>query len=433
MKGNNLSGIIDEQIREKKGEVIGLEYLLSLVQILIFLGIIYFLCKDTYRVFKGYLIHIERKILIAHIVKLLIFLAVTYLLGDRIPYEKIVFFFILILIASFLVVLSIRQVEIEKSKKNGEKIRTFKYNKKFMKYFLYLLVSISNFNELKKRRKFMKIATKEIFYIVVFPAQKYIAVSLTALELTPRKEKFISDKQLIEIKDRIQPGDILLKRNDWQATNFSMPGFWTHTGIYIGTLELMDKYFEDVDDLEGKKFSQVLKECNYKIYKKLSDNDKLTVIESIAEGVSIKELSNIAKVDYFAALRPNVSKEVKMKAILKAGEFVGKPYDYHFNSKSREAFICTELVRKSYANNLNFMYSNKFGKKIIFPNNVALKYSKERKKGNRELDFVLFYDLNIKSKKAFENTEAEFSKSYKRSLAYYRRRDLLRYLRTILD
>lgn len=410
-----------------------MEYLLNSLKFLMFIGVISFLCKDSYIIFKGYLKHIERKILIAHVVKLLIFLAIIYLIGDKMPYGKIIFYFILILITSFLVVLSIRQVEMGKSKKNEEKIRTFQYNKKFMKYFLYLLASITNFNELKKRKRFMKIATKEIFYIVVFPAQKYIAVSLTDLELTPRKEKFITNEQLIEIRNKIEPGDILLKRNDWQATNFGIPGFWTHTGIYVGTLELMDKYFKEVKSLKGKRFSQVLKKCNYKVYQELSNNEKLTVVESIAEGVSLRELSHIAKVDYFAALRPNVSKEVKMEAILNAMGFVGKPYDYHFNSKSREAFICTEVVRKSYSDNLNFIYSNRFGKRIIFPNNIAWKYSKEKKKSNRELEFVLFYDLNVKTKKAFENTETEFSKSYKRSIAYYRRRDLLRYLTTILD
>ncbi len=48
------------------------------------------------------------------------------------------------------------------------------------------------------------------------------------------------------IKEELLPGDILLKRNNYQLTNMGLPGFWTHSGIYIGSLEELDKYFMDM-------------------------------------------------------------------------------------------------------------------------------------------------------------------------------------------
>jgi hypothetical protein len=301
-----------------------------------------------------------------------------------------------------------------------------------MKYFLLLLASINNFNGISKHKKFIKIASKELFYVAIFPAQKYIAVSLTSLEFTPRKEKFISDEQLKNINNELEPGDILLKRNEWQATNIGIPGFWTHTGLYIGDLEEMDIYFKDVKILNNIKFSEFLKTHNIKIYNVLFGNNTLNIIESIEEGVSIKNLSNIAKTDYFSALRPNLSKEDKFNAILKAIEFIGKPYDYHFNPKSKEALICSEVIKESYKNKIKMLYNKKLGKKIFYPNNIAHKYAIEYKNSKRELDFVLFYDLDIESKKAIKSNEIEFLKSYKRNISFYYKKNIIKYLYTTI-
>jgi len=72
------------------------------------------------------------------------------------------------------------------------------------------------------------------------------------------------------------------------------------------------------------------------------------------------------------------------------------------------------------------------GKNIILPNSIAQKFVQEKKKKNRKLDFVLFYDLNIKTRKAFKSCEKEFARSPKRTIGYYKRSDMLRYLYTIL-
>ena len=61
----------------------------------------------------------------------------------------------------------------------------------------------------------------------------------------------------------------MLKRNDWQATNLGISGFLTHTGLFIGNLQKIDKYFSDVAELKGKRFSDRLKELNLEAYNRL--------------------------------------------------------------------------------------------------------------------------------------------------------------------
>ena len=408
-------------------------FLKELLQFLLALCVILFLYKDSKRIFKAFFLHLERKLLIVHWLKLGIFLVFIYKFKRFIAFYEIILLFILILLLLFLSLLTLKHVEFKIKGTINSKYKTFEYGSKLTQYLLYLLAALINFGELKKNKNEIKQKSKEIMYVAIFPVQKYIMVSISRLEFTKRKGKFITDLDLKEIRSKLEPGDILLKRNDWQVTNLGISGFWTHTGLYIGNLEELDKYFSDVEALNGMKFSEKLKYMDEKIYATLISVGDLSVIEAIEEGVVVKPLSNIAKVDYFSAIRPRISKEEKMKAVLKAYSFVGHPYDFFIDMESNDAFICTEVIYKSFEKSITFEVEKKLDKKIVYPNSVVKKFAHERQKENRELDFVLFYDLDLKTRKASKSTEIEFAKSHKRNIAYYRKRDMLRYLSTIIE
>jgi hypothetical protein len=405
----------------------------ELGKLLLVLCVIWFLYKDSRRIFKAFFLHLERKLLIVHSLKLGLYLVLIYRFRRYIPYCEIMLFFIGILLLLFLSLLTLKQVEFKKKGTINSKYKAFKYGSKLAQYLLFLLPILMNFDEIKKNKHKIKEKSKEAMYVAIFPVQKYVMVSISRIQFTRRKEKFITDEDLKEIKSQLEPGDILLKRNDWQATNLGISGFWTHTGLYIGTLDELDKYFSDVEVLGGKKFSEKLKEINEKVYAALLKNSDLEVIEAIEEGVVVKPISNIAKVDYFSAVRPRVSKEEKMTSIFKAYSFVGRPYDFYIDLESNDAFVCTAVIKKSFEDSMPLEIENKLGKKVVLPNSIVKKFAEERKKKNRILDFVLFYDLDIKTRKAHKSTEIQFAKSYKRNFAYYRKRDMLRYLSTILD
>lgn len=408
-------------------------FLEKLLEFLFILCLIWALYKDSKRIFKAFFIHLERKLLVVHSMKLGIFLVLIYKFKKFIPFHDIIFLFTFILLLLFLALLTIKNIEFRKMGTLNSKYKTFKYGSKLAQYLLYLVAVLINFGELKKKKHEVKEKSKKAMYVAIFPVQKYIMVSITGMEFTRRKEKFVTEADLKEIKSKLEPGDILLKRNDWQATNIGIPGFWTHTGLYIGSLEVLDNYFNDVKELEGKRFSEKLKELNAEVYTTLVNNSNLTVIEAIEEGVVVKDLSNIARVDYFSAVRPKISKEEKMNAILKAYSFVGRPYDFFIDVESNDAFICTEVIYKSFQKSITFDVEKRLGRMVVLPNSVVKKFAHERKKENKELDFVLFYDLDLRTRKAHKSTEIQFAKSYKRSIAYYRRKDMLRYLSTILE
>ena len=254
-----------------------------------------------------------------------------------------------------------------------------------------------------------------------FPFQKWLAISITGVDYSGRKEKYISNEDINIIKEELLPGDILLKRNNYQLTNIGLPGFWTHSGIYVGSLEELDKQFKDVPLGDYLCVSEYVKANYPKVYNSLCDkSSRLYIIEVIAPGVVINPLDAIAKVDYFSALRPKLSKEDKLKALFTAFEYLGKSYDYNFDIMTDNALFCSELIYKAYLRSSNkkglkFNLEPKAGRLLISPNSIIKKFDVEFNSESAEFDFVVFYDASERERKAIRKSAKDLKVTWKRS------------------
>ena len=75
----------------------------------------------------------------------------------------------------------------------------------------------------------------------------------------------------------------------------------------------------------------------------------IRVVEAISEGVSFTAAEHAFGVDYLGAMRPRAPKVDKAKAILRAFNYQGRPYDFEFDFFSDATLVCSELVYKAYA------------------------------------------------------------------------------------
>ncbi len=252
-----------------------------------------------------------------------------------------------------------------------------------------------------------------------FPVQKWLAISITGVDYSSREEKYISNEDINTIKEELLPGDILLKRNNYQVTNIGIPGFWTHSGIYIGSLKQLDSYFKDMPLGDYLCASEYIKAIYPKVYDSLCNKDNIEyIIEVIAPGVVINPLNAIAKVDYFSALRPKLSKKDKLEALFIAFESLGKVYDYNFDIMTDNALFCSELIYKSYLcsgnkKGIKFNLEPKAGRLLLSPNNIIKKFGEEFGSGNAEFDFVVFYDGNERERKAIRKSAVDLKKTWK--------------------
>jgi|GEM_PF-3978775 len=251
------------------------------------------------------------------------------------------------------------------------------------------------------------------------PIQREICILVTHREYGFRTTKFIGDNQIRQIEKELQPGDLLIKRSNWQVTNMGIDGFWTHSGIYLGNLEKCSAFFSGITAPDGRTFPEVLREDFPQVFQIL-DAGGFFIMEGVAAGAVVNPLESIARVDYLAALRPRLSKEDVMLALLKAFTFFGVPYDYGFDFLTNDELVCSELIYKAYSpepgkEGLHFRFEPTNGIMMLSPNHFAKKFDEEASTPQQELDLVFFYDALEKEGVGFRSSQAAFRETWKRS------------------
>lgn len=210
------------------------------------------------------------------------------------------------------------------------------------------------------------------------------------------------------IARKLQPGDILIKRNDLQLTNLGIPGFWTHSAIYIGGKDELNRFFEGISMLNGMSATQYIEKHFPLVFKKIRYRRSL-IIEAIGAGVVINPLAHIARSDYFAAIRPAISKEQLFDAVMKAFGFYNIPYDYLFSFSTDDALVCSELVYKSFkGSGVNFQMSTLAGNPFLSPNDIARQFCHESGTAHPAFSFLFFYKKVSSNGKVLNVTEKEF-------------------------
>lgn len=233
----------------------------------------------------------------------------------------------------------------------------------------------------------------------------------------------------------LQPGDILVVRQNWFLSNIALPGFWPHAAIHVGTASELQAYFDQDPAVQAWAASQPEKAKNFsdllaarypsKFKTFATENDfqghgPIRVIESISEGVSFTASEHAFGVDYLGVMRPRVEKVDKARAIERAFKYQGRPYDFDFDFFSDSALVCTELVYKAYLpsseqHGLTLSLVDVAGRRTLPANEIVKRFDLEADDmAKRQLDFVVFIDAKEKTDAAFVADEASFRKSWKR-------------------
>jgi hypothetical protein len=268
----------------------------------------------------------------------------------------------------------------------------------------------------------------------VFPVQKSVAEFMGDTRLARKGQPLIS-KDFIEtiVLPKLQPGDVLVARQNWFLSNIGLPGFWPHALIYIGRPEQWAALEIDSDvqawlKVQPEKpatFSDLLRlryPTKWKSYIAGTDfqgHGPVRVIESISEGVSFTAIEHAMGVDYLAALRPRTPLVEKARAIERAFNYQGRPYDFDFDFFSDSTLVCTELVYKSYQRDkdmkgLDFPLVDVAGRRTLPANEIVKRFDLEAEKPDRKMDFVLFVDAKEKDGTVFEASSQALQNTWKR-------------------
>lgn len=232
-------------------------------------------------------------------------------------------------------------------------------------------------------------------YDPVYAAQSLVSTWIGDTRLVGRPS-FISREQVKSIQPLLRPGDILLERRNWFASNAFLPGFWPHAALYLGTPADLEKLgllrrgpggaWAASDLNVTKHLADYLRPAH--------DGEPNTVVESVSEGVIFNSLTESMGADYVAVLRPRLTDAQRAAALLRAFSHVGKPYDFEFDFSSTDRLVCTELVYQAYEGLLRLdPYMQQIvGRPAIPALEFCRKFAAERGTSRQELEFVLFLD-----------------------------------------
>jgi len=196
----------------------------------------------------------------------------------------------------------------------------------------------------------------------------------------------IGHDRVAQMTARLEPGDILLERENWYLSNAFLPGFWPHGIMYVGTVE----------DLQAMGLTEDPRVAPHLAAHAAPDHMGFPhrVLEAISPGVVMSSMEEATDADYIAAFRPRLSPEAKKEAIARAFAHVGKPYDFSFDFATADKLVCTELVYRAYDRWLNFPLAKVAGHWALTATEIIATYERERGTDGRQLDFVFFLDSN---------------------------------------
>lgn len=268
-------------------------------------------------------------------------------------------------------------------------------------------------------------------FSVWFPVQKNVSQLMGNIKVWRSGSTLISEQQIRTLAPELRPGDILLQRREWYATNIGIPGFWTHAALYIGSEPERDVFFTDPElrnwlkrqGCEDGKLDTLLRK-RYPHRHRLSlgagpDHQAPRVLEAIAEGVSFTTLEHSAAADSLAILRPNLPQKAIAQAILNAFRYSTRPYDFNFDFRTDTALVCSELIYKAYEQSdgiqgLSLPLTEVMGRPLLSPNQIARLFDDEYGRQKPQLDLVLFLDGNEQAHQAIPAGIEDFRQSWHR-------------------
>jgi hypothetical protein len=244
-------------------------------------------------------------------------------------------------------------------------------------------------------------------------------------------QSLVSEAQIEALKSKLQPGDVLLERRDWFLSNIGLPGFWPHAALYIGTAEERTAFFGDPEvqawvkgqgELTGD-FNVLLQARASQAYTNSLVSQEhghvARVVEAMSEGVSFTTLEHSAACDALAVLRPKLAKVEKARAIWKAFQYAGRPYDFNFDFSTDAELVCTELVYKAYepANGytgLKLPTVEMLGRQVTPANEFVKQFDAQVANGSEQFELIEFLDGYERTKSARAGSLADFRNSWKR-------------------
>jgi uncharacterized protein YycO len=179
----------------------------------------------------------------------------------------------------------------------------------------------------------------------------FFSSSPVTIEYRAQREKA---KTLLSV---LKPGDIVLCKSDGFLTNQVIPGFFTHSAVWLG-LKNQRRYPRNPLKLNRE----------YKRTINISDN---AMVEAVTRGgVQLNDLKGFVHPSIYLVIRyRKLTPELKNEVVNNTLKQIGKAYDFNFDIESSDMINCTELIFLAY-DFINWETHYFMNRYTIFPDDI---------------------------------------------------------------
>lgn len=142
-----------------------------------------------------------------------------------------------------------------------------------------------------------------------------------------------SEARSLALKN-LSPLDLIYEKRSFVLSNYTIPGYWGHVGIWLGTkAELM------LLGIWDKEFF-----APFRAQVEAGNN----IVEIRKQGLNFQSLDSFLNLDEFAITRMN-GVDLRVAQIIEELSLqVDKKYDFKFDARTADVITCTELISFSY-------------------------------------------------------------------------------------
>jgi hypothetical protein len=153
----------------------------------------------------------------------------------------------------------------------------------------------------------------------------------------------------------LQPGDVLVARKEFAATNYFLPGFWPHAALFLGRpSDLAECGIADHEHVRPRlsqfnsmtPLTGVLMPNDAHAWSEGAEHP--CILEAMKDGVKIRSVNSVLNSDSVVIVRPLLHVSLIGSALVRALVHEGKAYDFDFDFSVSHRLVCTEVVYRAY-------------------------------------------------------------------------------------
>jgi hypothetical protein len=204
-------------------------------------------------------------------------------------------------------------------------------------------------------RRALRHVGRDVFGRGVYALQTAVGCGMAEVFVRPGHAPSLPQPIRETVVQLLRPGDVLVVRKEFAATNYFLPGYWPHAALYVGrSPDLIAHGIADHEYVRPRliqvtsmtPLSGVLAPDERHAWSDSAEHP--CVLEAMKDGVKLRSINSPLNSDSFVVIRPLLDKAQIGCALAQAFMHEGKAYDFDFDFCASSRLVCTEVVYRAY-------------------------------------------------------------------------------------